>query len=192
MDGRRSGAAAVAGLVAGGVVHVVMGALGVGLLLRMRPAAFNTLLVAGALYVGWLGWQLWRHPSGLASIEATALRAGPPTRSCGPWSPACSTPRPTCSWWPCSRSSSRRDARWPRSRWCWARSSRPRSSGSTAWWRGARAACGRRCSARPPDRSSRAAASRPCCWERRPIRCCAAGPAERIAALQEHGGARRD
>lgn len=74
VDGRRAGAAAVAGLVAGGIVHVAMGALGVGLLLRTWPAAFNLLLVAGALYVGWLGWQLWRHPSALTSIEAGPSR----------------------------------------------------------------------------------------------------------------------
>lgn len=76
VDGRRAGAAAVAGLVAGGGVHVVMDALGVGLLLRMWPAAFKLLLVAGALYVGWLGWQLWRRPSALTGIDtATSRRA---------------------------------------------------------------------------------------------------------------------
>ncbi|HEY8360068.1 MAG TPA: LysE family translocator [Ramlibacter sp.] len=77
VDGRKAGAAAVAGLVAGGVVHVVMGSLGAGVLLRMLPGAYNLVLVAGALYVGWMGWQLWRHPSGLTSIDAGPSR--PPT-----------------------------------------------------------------------------------------------------------------
>src|SRR3954468_8576270 len=44
VDGRRAGFAAVAGMVAGAVVHVTMGALGIGLLLQVAPAAFNTLL----------------------------------------------------------------------------------------------------------------------------------------------------
>ncbi|HET6827406.1 MAG TPA: LysE family transporter, partial [Ramlibacter sp.] len=61
-DGRRAGLAAVAGIVAGGMVHVAMGALGVGLVLQVFPAAFNAVLVAGALYVAWMGWGLWRRP----------------------------------------------------------------------------------------------------------------------------------
>eukprot|EP01041_Mallomonas_annulata_P022129 gene22129-42362_t len=51
VDGRRSGAAAVAGIVLGGMVHVAMGALGVGLLLQHFPLAFNALLLAGSLTV---------------------------------------------------------------------------------------------------------------------------------------------
>lgn len=74
-DGRRAGFAAVAGLMAGGAVHVLMGALGVGLLLRLLPGAFNELLVAGALYVGWLGWQLWRHPGALTDVQDAPSRA---------------------------------------------------------------------------------------------------------------------
>lgn len=68
-DGRRAGLAAVSGIVAGGMVHVAMGALGVGLLLQLFPAAFNAVLVAGALYVAWMGWSLWRHPATLAGVQ---------------------------------------------------------------------------------------------------------------------------
>jgi threonine/homoserine/homoserine lactone efflux protein len=64
--GRRAGFAAVAGLVAGGIAHTVMGTLGVGLLLQVFPAAFNAVLVAGALYVAWMGIGLWRSPATLA------------------------------------------------------------------------------------------------------------------------------
>nr|WP_255413720.1 LysE family transporter [Rhodoferax sp. TS-BS-61-7] len=60
VDGRRSGAAAVAGIVLGGMVHVAMGALGVGLLLQHFPLAFNALLLAGSLYVAWMGYGLLR------------------------------------------------------------------------------------------------------------------------------------
>lgn len=69
VDGRRAGWAAVAGMVAGGAVHVLMGALGVGLLLGMLPAAFNAVLVAGALYVAWMGISLWRSPATLIHVE---------------------------------------------------------------------------------------------------------------------------
>lgn len=72
VDGRRAGFAAVAGLVAGGAVHVAMGTLGVGLLLQLLPAAFNALLMTGALYVAWLGVGLWRSPVTLAEVHAAA------------------------------------------------------------------------------------------------------------------------
>lgn len=74
VDGRRAGFAAVAGLVAGGAIHVAMGALGIGLLLQIIPAAFNALLIAGALYVAWMGIGLWRSPATLAEVAATASR----------------------------------------------------------------------------------------------------------------------
>lgn len=74
VDGRRAGWAAVAGVVAGGVVHVLMGALGVGLLLGMLPAAFNAVLVAGALYVAWMGVSLWRSPATLIHVETGKSR----------------------------------------------------------------------------------------------------------------------
>src|SRR3954464_9516636 len=53
VDGRRAGFAAVGGMVSAAVLHVALGALGISLLLEIVPAAFNALLVAGALYVGW-------------------------------------------------------------------------------------------------------------------------------------------
>jgi threonine/homoserine/homoserine lactone efflux protein len=68
-QGRRSGLAAIAGLVTGGVVHVVMGTLGVGLLLQW-PLAFNAVLLAGACYVGWIGWSLWCSPASLGRVAA--------------------------------------------------------------------------------------------------------------------------
>lgn len=49
--GRRHGLAAVAGIVAGAVCHVAMTTLGIGVLLNVIPAAFNALLLAGALYI---------------------------------------------------------------------------------------------------------------------------------------------
>lgn len=73
-DGRRAGLAAVGGIVAGGMVHVTMGALGVGLVLQVFPAAFNAVLVAGALYVAWMGWGLWRRPATLAGVQEQAPR----------------------------------------------------------------------------------------------------------------------
>src|SRR5688572_19462099 len=74
-DGRRGGFAALAGIVAGGIAHTAMGTLGIGLLLQTFPAAFNALLVAGALYVAWIGWNLWRAPGALGHVDAGASRS---------------------------------------------------------------------------------------------------------------------
>jgi len=73
-DGRRAGFAAVAGMVAAAAVHVTMGALGIGLLLRFVPAAFNALLAAGALYVGWIGWSLLRARVALGATDVAGRR----------------------------------------------------------------------------------------------------------------------
>ena len=74
VDGRRAGAAAVAGIVAGGLIHVAMGALGVGLVLLSAPRLFNALLVAGSLYVAWMGVSLLRGASALGSVREEASR----------------------------------------------------------------------------------------------------------------------
>jgi threonine/homoserine/homoserine lactone efflux protein len=74
--GRRAGFAAVAGLVTGGAVHVVLGTLGVGLVLQLVPAAFQLLLVAGAAYVAWIGWSLWRAPAMLGAAPPAARTQG--------------------------------------------------------------------------------------------------------------------
>jgi threonine/homoserine/homoserine lactone efflux protein len=60
VGGRSAGLAAVAGIVAGGVCHIAMGALGVAAIVQLWPALFNLLLVAGAAYIGWIGWNLAR------------------------------------------------------------------------------------------------------------------------------------
>jgi len=71
--GRRAGLAAVGGLVAGGWLHVALGALGIGLLLQAAPALFEALLVAGAAYIGWIGLSLLRGATALGE-QATAAR----------------------------------------------------------------------------------------------------------------------
>src|SRR5438093_6841281 len=64
--GLRGGAAAVAGIVAGGMLHVAVGATGIAALLVLWPAGFDALLVGGALYMAWIGWSILRG-SGAAS-----------------------------------------------------------------------------------------------------------------------------
>jgi len=58
--GRRAGLAAVAGIVVGGMCHMVIGASGVFAVFKLMPAALTLMLLAGAAYVGWIGWSLMR------------------------------------------------------------------------------------------------------------------------------------
>jgi threonine/homoserine/homoserine lactone efflux protein len=74
VGGRRAGLAAVAGIMAGGACHMTMGALGVAVILRLWPALFNAMLLAGALYVAWIGWSLLRAGPASAVRLHTAAR----------------------------------------------------------------------------------------------------------------------
>jgi threonine/homoserine/homoserine lactone efflux protein len=56
----RSGLAAVSGIVVGGICHIVMGALGVAVILKLLPGLYNGMLVAGAGYIAWIGWTILR------------------------------------------------------------------------------------------------------------------------------------
>ncbi|MBB5571852.1 MULTISPECIES: LysE family translocator [Rhizobium] len=58
--GRNRGLAATGGIMLGGVVHSLNGALGVGLLMHFVPILFNPLLVAGAAYMAFIGITLMR------------------------------------------------------------------------------------------------------------------------------------
>jgi threonine/homoserine/homoserine lactone efflux protein len=77
--GSKAGLAAVAGIVAGGICHIAMGALGVAAIVRLWPALFNLLLVAGAAYIGWIGWQLAR--AGATTLEVRTDAQAQPAAS---------------------------------------------------------------------------------------------------------------
>jgi threonine/homoserine/homoserine lactone efflux protein len=73
-NGRRAGAAAVAGIVLGGALHVLLSGLGLGLLLVSAPQWFNALLLVGAAYVAWMGWCLVRGTQALGEVSRAAPR----------------------------------------------------------------------------------------------------------------------
>lgn len=64
--GNGAGLAAVGGIVLGGAAHIVMGVLGVAAILAVWPPLFNAVLLAGAVYIGWIGWTLLRARAGVA------------------------------------------------------------------------------------------------------------------------------
>ena len=74
VGGRRAGVAATAGIVAGGVVHVTMGVLGIMAVLQLFPAAFNAVLLAGALYIAWIGVSLLRSRAAFGELPTQRRR----------------------------------------------------------------------------------------------------------------------
>jgi len=58
--GRRAGLVAVGGIMLGGIVHTMTGTLGVGVLSLVMPWLRQPLIVAGALYMVWIGVGLVR------------------------------------------------------------------------------------------------------------------------------------
>ena len=62
--GRRAGLSATFGIMAGGLVHTLYAALGVGMLLHFAPKLFNALLVLGAVEPG------KRKPSTVSATKA--------------------------------------------------------------------------------------------------------------------------
>ena len=67
-SGRKQGLVAVAGMMAGGTVHVAVGALGLSALINYLPGAFNTILLAGALYIAWIGLAILRSSTAFENL----------------------------------------------------------------------------------------------------------------------------
>ncbi|MQW86689.1 LysE family translocator [Sinorhizobium saheli] len=68
--GRSSGLSATAGIMAGGLLHTLYGALGVSVVLHLVPQLFDLLLVAGAAYIAWIGLTLLRSSITISSVES--------------------------------------------------------------------------------------------------------------------------
>lgn len=59
--GVRPGLALALGFASGNFFHTTLAALGISLLLRQSPVAFNAIKIAGMLYLLWLAFQAFRH-----------------------------------------------------------------------------------------------------------------------------------
>lgn len=70
--GRRVGLAATSGIMAGGTVHSLYGAVGIGLLASLMPVLFTPLLVFGAVYMIWIGIGLMRSSIIIEGDEVNA------------------------------------------------------------------------------------------------------------------------
>jgi threonine/homoserine/homoserine lactone efflux protein len=73
--GRRSASWAAVGVCIGTVVWAAAAALGVNALFALVPAARRVLQAAGAMYLLYIAWRLWRG-AGAAAPEPLAVGAG--------------------------------------------------------------------------------------------------------------------
>lgn len=71
--GTRAGGAAILGIMGGGIVHTIIGTLGVTVLTVLIPQLFLPMLLAGAAYMIWVGIGLMRSSITVDRVEgATA------------------------------------------------------------------------------------------------------------------------
>jgi threonine/homoserine/homoserine lactone efflux protein len=73
--GRRAGLSATGGVMLGGAVHALIGALGIGLLLKWAPSLFTLMIFAGAAYMAWIGVTLMRSAIVVGAIGAVQGRS---------------------------------------------------------------------------------------------------------------------
>jgi len=81
-QGRAAGLISLAGVAAGFLVYMVCAAFGVTALLLAVPLAYDTLRIAGALYLGWLAWQALK-PGGRSPFQVRDLPADSPAKLFG-------------------------------------------------------------------------------------------------------------
>lgn len=72
--GIRVGLAAVFGIMLGGAAHTAFGAVATTAILEIAPWLFRTMIVAGALYMGWIGLTLIRSTIVVGEVGGTRPR----------------------------------------------------------------------------------------------------------------------
>lgn len=73
--GRRAGLAATFGIMVGGAIHTVTGAVGIGVVARVAPWLFDWLLVVGAAYLTWIGLTLMRSSITVDAVASATARS---------------------------------------------------------------------------------------------------------------------
>ena len=73
--GRKAGLAATAGITFGGVFHTLLGAISVGVLLKLAPSLFTVMIFIGAAYMAWIGYSLIRSSIVIDAVDGTTKRS---------------------------------------------------------------------------------------------------------------------
>jgi threonine/homoserine/homoserine lactone efflux protein len=74
--GRNLGMAALGGIMLGGAVHTLFGSVAVGILTQLPIQLFQAMILAGALYMGWIGLTLLRSAITVDGVGRTNSRSG--------------------------------------------------------------------------------------------------------------------
>jgi threonine/homoserine/homoserine lactone efflux protein len=67
--GRAAGLAGIAGIVTGGMGHTALASLGLSSVFLISEFAFTAVKIAGAAYLVWLAFGLWRDPERARDLE---------------------------------------------------------------------------------------------------------------------------
>ena len=73
-QGRAAGFVSLAGTSSGFLLHALAAAFGLSALLAAVPVAYDTIRIAGAMYLAWLAWTTWRAQDAVA-VAGTTSRA---------------------------------------------------------------------------------------------------------------------
>jgi threonine/homoserine/homoserine lactone efflux protein len=71
-QGRTAGFVSLAGTSSGFLLHALAAAFGLSALLAAVPVAYDTIRIAGAIYLAWLAWTTWRSPDVVTPPGTTA------------------------------------------------------------------------------------------------------------------------
>jgi threonine/homoserine/homoserine lactone efflux protein len=74
--GQGLGMAALGGIMLGGAVHTLFGALAVGMLTQLPTLFFQVMILAGALYMAWIGYTLLRSAITVDGVGRSTIRSG--------------------------------------------------------------------------------------------------------------------
>ncbi|KKB79768.1 threonine transporter RhtB [Devosia soli] len=72
--GRQMGMAAIAGIMLGGAIHTLFGALAVGAFTQLPALVFQSMILIGAAYMAWIGFTLLRSAISVDAIGSASLR----------------------------------------------------------------------------------------------------------------------
>jgi len=75
-QGRAAGLVSLAGTASGLAFHIAAAVLGLSAMLAAVPAAYDTLRIAGAVYLVFLAWQAWRAPDAVAAAASAVVPRG--------------------------------------------------------------------------------------------------------------------
>lgn len=74
-NGRQAGLASVMGVASGAYIHVLLATLGVAAVIAASPVIYNLIVVAGAIYVGWIGWGIFHNQENLTGYTCTTKKS---------------------------------------------------------------------------------------------------------------------